>query len=219
MSGTSKLNLERVIHESTPDIGYVEDDAVGLGEWRLGAGTTIPAIGAGALGVAVAATSLNCIAWAAAGTTTDTIRLDWTIPGQFKSAQVGQGETPVLKLLLKVRTRDTTGSATANTDLALTAQIFMHNAAETSLQTLGTAVSNIVGALDYAAAEEEGFAWYTFDLYGAMSAAQKLLALPLGTLQIIVAPDQVVGTALQIELIGSVIRYRRHAGLESLSAR
>lgn len=207
------LNVETILNQSVQDVGFIEDVVVPLGAWTLDTGLTIPAVGGGGIvHRAAIATSLNGICWDATATTTDIARLDWTLPGQFKRAQVyGERQTPLLQLLCKARVRDAaTGS---NADLALTAQVFMHNVAETSLQTLASAVSNTIGATDYADASEEGFAWYTFDLYGGMSAAQKLLALPLATLQILLAPQEAVGTSLYIDLIGTVIRYRRHVSI------
>jgi len=215
MSGANPLNIENVIDQSAQDIGYVEDVSVPLGAWTLGAGTTIAAAGAGIVGRAAAATSLGCIQWDDTADASDIVRLDWTLPGQFKSAQrAGIRQSPMLKLLVKARVLDGTGSATANANLALDAQLFFHNAAETALQTLSAVVTNVVGAADYAAAAEEGFAWYEYDLYAGMSAAQKLLALPMTTMQILLNPNETVGTNLYIEVIGTVIRYRRHASVE-----
>lgn len=221
MSAANKLNLERVIQESQPDIGYTEDAPQPLGAWNLGAGTTIAAAGSGIVGVGTCTSTnaMNVLLWNATADSGDSVRLDWTLPGQFKSKDIGQGEAPILQLLIKARVRDTTGSATANTDLALTVQAVFHKLAQTSIGTLSAVVSNIVGATDYAEAAVDGFAWYTFDVYGAMSAAQKTALSPLDSIQFVVAVDQAVGTALALEVMSTVIRYRRHAGLESLTAR
>jgi hypothetical protein len=221
MSAANKLNLERVISESQPDTGFIEDAPVPLGAWTLGAGTIIPATGAGVVGASTVTSTgvLNVLLWNATADQTDTIRLDWTLPGQFKSKDIGQGEAPVLQLLIKARLRDTTGSATANADLALTATAAFHSVGETAIGALASVVSNTVGATDYAEATVAGFAWYTFDIYGGMSAAQKTALAPLETIQFVVAPQEAVGTALALEVASTVIRYRRHAGLESMSSR
>jgi len=221
MSAANKLNLERVISESQPDTGFIEDAPVPLGAWTLGAGTIIPATGAGVVGASTVTSTgvLNVLLWNATADQTDTIRLDWTLPGQFKSKNIGQGEAPVLQLLIKARLRDTTGSATANADLALTATASFHSVGETAIGALAAVVSNTVGAVDYAEAAVDGFAWYTFDIYGGMSAAQKTALVPLESIQFVVAPQEAVGTALALEVMSTVIRYRRHAGLESMSSR
>jgi hypothetical protein len=221
MCAANKLNLERVISESQPDTGYIEDAPQPLGAWNLGAGTTIAAAGSGIVGVSTVTSTnaMNVLLWNATADSGDTVRLDWTLPGQFKSKDIGQGEAPVLQLLIKARLRDTTGSATANADLALTAQAVFHKLAQTSIGTLSAVVSNTVGATDYAEAAVDGFAWYTFDIYGAMSAAQKTALSPLDSIQFVVGPQEAVGTALALEVMSTVIRYRRHAGLESMSSR
>lgn len=221
MSAANKLNLERVIQESQPDIGYTEDVPMPLGAWTLGAGTIIPATGSGVVGASTVTSTgvLNVLLWNATADQSDTIRLDWTLPGQFKSKSIGQSDAPILQLLIKARLRDTTGSATANADLALTATAAFHAVGETAIGALSAVVSNTVGAVDYAEATVAGFAWYTFDIYGGMSAAQKTALAPLETIQFVVAPQEAIGTALALEVASTVIRYRRHAGLESLSAR
>lgn len=219
MSGTSKLTIGGDLQESAPFRGYTEDHSVPLGSWTLGTGVGFAAVGAGIVGRAASSTSLGGIQWDDTADASDTARLDWTLPGQFKSQAVYSDDTPVFKLLVKARVRDGTGSATANTDLALTAQIYFHAVGGTSVSSLSAVVSNVIGATDYADATEEGFAWYTFDLYGAMSTAQKAALRPLDTMDIVLAPDQAVGTDLYIDVIGTVIRYKRHPSLEDNTAR
>jgi len=217
MPGFSASTIERVMHDSRPDVGWEEDLVVSNSMWRMGDGTTVIARADGGVGVGAIATSFNGIIWDDTADASDTVRLDLALPGQFKQAADDTLFAPVLKFLAKCRVRDLTGSATANTDLALTAQMYFHNEAETSIQSLAAVVSNIIGATDYADATEEGFAWYTFDLYAACSAAQKLLLKPLTTVQIVLAPDQTVGTNLYLEMLSSVIRYRRHCGIATSS--
>jgi hypothetical protein len=207
------------MQRSEPDFGVTRDTPIALAQWSLGAGTIIPARADGAVGREAVATSLSGIIWDDTADQTDTIRLDYTLPGQFKSQAVNKNDTPVLKLLVKARVRDTTGSAGANTNLALNAQMFFHGVGDTALSTLAAAVSVVVGAIDYADATEEGFAWYEYDLYAAMSAAQKLSLIPLETIQIILGPNEAVGTALYIDVIGTVLRMKEHPSLESKSAR
>lgn len=216
---TSPLNLGHALQKSEPDFGVTRDYPVPLSQWTLGAGTIIPARADGAVGREAVATNLNGIVWDDTADASDTIRLDYTLPGQFKSLAVNRNDSPVLKLLVKARTRDTTGSATANTNLALSLQANFHGVAETSISTLGTAVSNVVGATDFADAAEEGFAYYEFDIYAAMSAAQKLSLTPLETIQLVLGPNEAVGTALYIDVVSTVLRIKEHPSLESKSAR
>lgn len=219
MSVANELNLGQVAQQSEPDFGVTRDYPISLSQWTVGAGTAAAARADGAVGREAVATSLNGIIWDDTADASDTVRLDWVLPGQFKSLASNKNDTPVLKLRVKARVRDTTGSATANTDLALTAQVFFHGVGETSLSTLSAAVSKVVGAVDYADAAEEGFAIYEFDLYGAMTAAQKLSLAPEDTFQIILAPNEAVGTALYLEVISTLLRIKEHPSLESKSSR
>jgi hypothetical protein len=219
MGVVNKLNIGKSIQESEPHWGYTEDFSVPLSEWTLNTGVAVGARADGGVGREAVATSLNGIVWDDTADATDIIRFDWTLPGQFKSEGVGRDDVPVLKLLVKARTRDTTGSATANADLALNAQVFFHAVGGTAVSTLSAAISKVVGATDFTDATEEGFAWYEYDIYTAMTAAQKSAIGPLTTMQIQLLPNEAIGTALYIDVVGTVIRYKRHASLESKSAR
>lgn len=213
MPGASSLNIETVLRNAQKtDRGLWKHMFIPLPAWTTTAGVPLAAIGAGAIGNAAAATSLASIKWgAAADTSGEEIQCALVLPPDFR-AQVGT-TTPKLVLYIRCRTLDATGSATANTDLALTAQCFWHKTSDTALSTLSSAVSVIVGAVDYQAAEEEGFALYKFDLTGAMTTAQLAALGPLDSFQIVLEPDQTVGTNLAIEMIGTFLMYEGHASV------
>lgn len=212
MPGASSLNIETVLRNAQKtQRGVWKHMFIPLPAWTTTAGVPLAAIGAGAIGYAAAATSLASIKWgAAADTSGEEIQCALVIPPDFR-AQVGP-TTPKLVLYIRCRTLDGTGSAT-NTDLALTAQCFWHKTSDTALSTLSSAVSTIVGAAAYEAAEEEGFALYKFDLTGAMTTAQLAALGPLDSFQIVLEPDQTVGTNLAIEMIGTFLMYEGHASV------
>lgn len=212
MPGASPLTIESVLRNaSKTERGVWKTMHLPLNSWTLNTGVTLAAVGAGIVGAANAATSLACIQWDDTADASDIIRTSIVIPPDFR-AQISAA-TPKLVLYVRARVLDGTGSATANTDLALQAQCFWHKTADTALSTLSATVSNIIGATDYTAATEEGFILYKFDLTGAMSAAQLALISALDTFQIQLYPDQAVGTDLYIEVVGTFLVYEGHASI------
>lgn len=209
----SILTVEDVLNESKPYRGYVEDVPVPLRDWSLGSGAAYVATTSNIVGYGASATSLNGFVWDPGADTGDTLRLDWTTPGQFAPQPSTLKWNPVLEMHLCLRVRDKTGSASANTDLAMTCQAFWFKSGDTALSTLSSAVSNIIGATIAQDSHVEQFAWYRYNLVGAMTAAQKLALGPRQPFQFVIAPDDTVGTNLQIDMVGSFIRYRRHASL------
>ena len=216
MPGASKLTIENVIRNAEKtERGIWKHLNIPLPAWGTTAGVPLAAIGAGAVGYAASvAASPNClqsIRFAAAATTTDIIQTALAVPPDFR-AQVS-ASTPKLVLFMRCRLLDTTGSATANADFAFTAQAFWHKTADTALSTLATAVTTIIGATDYVATDEAGFVLYKWDIGAAMTAAQLALLGPLDTLNIQIAPDQAVGTALAAEIVNTFLMYEGHASI------
>lgn len=222
MSGASPLTIERVLHESEPDIGFFEEVPVPLFSWRLASGADFAAATTNIVGYAAVETNLMALRWDPGADASDQIRLDWCLPGQFK-IQTGGGEgqhgQPKLILRVKCRVLDNTGSATANTDLAFSLQCFWHKDGATSLSTLATAVSAVIGATDYIAAVEEGFVWFDLDITGAMTAAQLAAIDGSESITMVLGPNETVGTNLYIDLIATKIKYLRHASLRPKSLR
>ncbi len=211
MPGASPLNIETVLRNAVKtERGVWKHQIIPLPAWTTTAGVPLAAIGAGAIGNAAAATSLACIKWgAAADTSGEEIQCALVVPPDFR-AQIG-AKTP--NLILYARCRVVDAATGSNSDLALTAQCFWHKTGDTALSTLSAAVSTIVGATDYASDAEEGFVLYKFDLTAAMSAAQLALLGPLDSFQIVLEPDQTVGTSLSIEMINTFLMYEGHASI------
>lgn len=220
--GASPLTIERVIDSSQSDSAYFEELPVHLAAWRLNTGLIPVATTTGTVGVAAAATSLMSLAWEATADQTDIIRLDTCFPNQFaiqRNGGVGRNTQPKYILRVKCRVRDTSGSATANTDLALVCQAFWHKDGATALSTLGTPISVVVGATDFAQAEEEGFVWRDFDITGAMTAAQLAALDGSENIAIQLYPNEAIGTALELQIVATKIKYLRHATLRLDSMR
>lgn len=216
------LNVESEIRRipQNTSAGIVRSHPIALGDFTLGAGTTIPAAGSGVVGRTLAATALNVISWNATADNGDTIALDWTLPLEFRPSSFSETTTTPtgelakqvcnIELWLKIRLTDTTGSATANADLKMQVTPLWHNTDGTALGTLGAAIQQTVGAIDYAEASEEGFVWYRFDITGAMTAAQRNALRPLTTLQLTINPHEAVGTALRLDLAGAILVELEH---------
>jgi hypothetical protein len=221
--GASPLTINTVIDQSVSDDGaYFEELPIPLSAWRLNTGLIPVATGAGIVGVAAAATSLMSLAWNATADATDIIRLDTCLPNQFaiqRNGGNGRNANPKLILRVKCRLRDTSGSASPNADLALTCQAFWHKDGATALATLGTPVSVVIGAADFAEADEEGFVWRDFDITGAMTAAQLAALDGSESVAIQLYPNEAVGTALEIQMIATKIKYLRHATLRTPAMR
>lgn len=216
MAGASPLNIESVLRSAVKtERGVWKDIPLPLAAWTLNTGVVLAAVGAGIVGnataVAAAPSNLACIQWDDTADASDIIRTSIVLPPDFR-AQIS-AKAPNLILYVRARVLDGTGSATANTDLALQAQCFWHKTGDTALSTLAAVVANTIGATDYVAADEEGFVLYKFDLTAAMSAAQLALLGPLDTFQIQLFPQEAVGTNLYIEMIGSFLVYEGHASI------
>jgi len=220
------LNLESQIRAfpKTSAAGIVRDYPIALGQLTLDAGTTIPAAGSGIVGRTNAATALRVIAWNATADNGDIIALDWTLPRQFHPSSVSEvsGTTLAvntrrrrcsLRLRLKMRLTDLTGSATANADLKVQVTALWHNVGDTSLNTLASAVEQTVGATDYADAAEEGFVWYEFDITGAMTEVKRNALTPGATFQISINPHEAIGTNLRLDLAGALVSVVEHLTL------
>lgn len=211
MPGASALTIESVLRNAQKtERGLWKHMFIPLPAWTTTAGVPLAAIGAGAIGNAQAASNFACVKWgAAADASGEEIQCALVIPPDFR-AQVGT-KTP--NLILYVRARLTDAAAGDTPSLKLTAQCVWHKTADTAVSTLSAVVGVTIGAANYAAAEEEGFLLWKFDLTGAMSAAQLALLGPLDSFQIILEPDQTVGANLSIEMINTFLMYEGHASV------
>lgn len=227
MGGSSQLTLEHDIDRSVPIGGYTEDIPLPLGSWTLEDGTTIPAVGAGIVGMAQIDSGgggvSTVIQWDDTADNNDIIRNDWCLPGQFKHrGNLEPHEAryePILKLMVLARLKDGTGAASPNADLALQCDPAWLHIGDATISTLTTAVSNTVGATDYTDSQLNGFAWYTFDLVAAMSTAQKNAISPGDAFAFRLHPQEAIGTNLFLEVMAARVRIGRHASLATVSDR
>lgn len=217
MGGSWSLTAERMIHESRPDIGYSEDIPVPLGAWRLDNGLTIPAVGAGIVGWATVATDARVIEWDDTADDGDIIRLSWALPRQFKWRRLQshmEHADPKIILQTLCRVADIAnggaGGATANTDLALVCQAYWLNDKSTTLYSLSSPVSVVIGANDYPNNNIEGFSWRSFDITAAMSDEQLDNLPSLGNMDFTLSPNEAVGTNLAVQVLATRIHIVRH---------
>jgi len=173
MPGASALTIEPVLKAAQKTkYGLPKHIPLPLSSWTLNTGVVLAAVGAGSAGNANAATNLACIQWDDTADQTDIIRCSIVLPPDFRTSI--DGNSPKIVLYVKARVLDGTGSATANTNLALQADAYWHKTGDADLSTHSAVVSNVIGAVDYTASQENGFALYKFDLTTNMSAAQLL---------------------------------------------
>jgi hypothetical protein len=213
--GVSPHNIETAIRESVPStIGFPHTENIRLADWILsGSGAAILhgqliAAGANIVGVKALETGtadILGICWDAAATTTDGIKFVGGLPADFNE------DRDELWLSVWVRKHDTTGSATENADLALTATL-KHFCSGSAEATAETAVSETLAAKSalttYAAFVRYDFCW----------SGQGLKAN--GAFEIELAPQEAVGTALEIHMLpNSQLRYNRHACIRDLTQR
>jgi hypothetical protein len=214
MPGASALTIEPVLKAAQKTkYGLPKHIPLPLSSWTLNTGVVLAAVGAGSAGNANAATNLACIQWDDTADQTDIIRCSIVLPPDFRTSI--DGNSPKIVLYVKARVLDGTGSATANTNLALQADAYWHKTGDADLSTHSAVVSNVIGAVDYTAAQENGFALYKFDLTTNMSAAQLLSLAALDTFQMRLYPNEAVGTDLYIEVIHTFVVYDAHASIPS----
>lgn len=217
MGGSWSLTAERMIHESRPDIGYSEDIPVPLGAWRLDSGLTIPAVGAGIVGMATVAVNYRVIEWDDTADANDIIRLSWAIPRQFKWRKLQshmEHANPKIVLQALCRVADIAnggaGGATANADLELRCQAYWLGSGSTQGYSLASPIGVVVGATDYPNEDIQGFQWRSFNITDAMSAAQINDLPALGNMDFTLFPHEQVGTDLVVQVLATRIHIVRH---------
>lgn len=219
----NKLNLENEIRglPQGSSVGIIRSHPIPLGAFTLATGATIPVVGSGIVGHTTVANVFDGISWDDTADENDIISLSWTLPFEFRPSSVveASGTTLdvntrqkrcVLRLYLKLRLTDTTGSATANADLKVQVQPIMHVTGGTAPITLASVIEKTVGATDYEDGTEEGFAYYEFDITGNMTEAQRNALTPGATIRINIKPHEAIGTNLRLDLLGAVIVCNEH---------
>jgi len=198
--GHHPLAIEGDIENSEPVAGYRADlGPVFAANWTLATGLAFAASGAGIVGVGaieLGTNDMRGLIWDAAADATDQAMLCFTLPGEFSASE------DQLVISLWMRKFDTTGSATENADLAM-AGILTHLGTGDTAGDVETTVSNTLAVMT-AATTRAAFAKYDFTF------SAKGLA-PDEFVQFIVGPNEAVGTALQVHLLGTRVRVKRHA--------
>jgi hypothetical protein len=230
--GAGGTDLIQAFNKSIAHEGVMVEQPIPLGSWKLAAGTTIAAAGAGIVGVGAIMTSYNGLIWDPAADTGDAVICDWCTPGDFRGIggsekYPSKSDGPQLQLLVLARKLDKTGSATDNTDLRLTGDMLWlysnpdetlgARGGDTALNSLTTKATALLDA-KAAATTEEAFHWYALDIGARLEAESKTLK-PYSAVQIALSVDDTVGTNLAVEVIATAIRYRRHLAIEPKSRR
>lgn len=203
--------------------GFPKCLPIDLSSWCLTTGAPMPATGAGVVGYGAIASTLNGLIWDDTAAETDIIRWRGLVPADYHRSPEAFGEKNTIVLAVYARKLDTTGSATDNADLALVATPYWHSpsytaagvagSGDTAIKTVNTAISNTL-TVDAAAATEEAFRWYEFDLLknanfttAAIGSAARLALKPRSPLQILLNPQEAVGTDLAIEVLATELWY------------
>lgn len=191
----------------------------------------MPATGANVVGYGAISSTLVGLVWNATADANDQAILPLTIPADFFADTGRPGGKARLLVRVKARKRDTTGSATDNADLALTLNAHWHNSAfsadgltesdgDTSVSTLAAVISNTLNASSGATdGAEEKFRWYDFDVTAAMTDAQRQALRPGASMKLTLAPQEAVGTALAIDVLGVQVLYRGTATIPAPKVR
>lgn len=128
---------QRLQLEYADDYGLMRHQDIDLARFRTGAGLTLPATGAGIVGVGAIATNLSGIVWDAAADAGDTIRLPWTVPSDYRQDTGKQGDRSAIILALRMRKIDT-GANPDNATLSMDTMAYWQNPAYAAPATPGT---------------------------------------------------------------------------------
>ena len=203
--------------------GFVEETTLPIGGWVLDSGAPIPATGSGAVGYGDIATGWTGYIWKATAATTDIIKFDIGTCGWWKPVGYGMPAEHLngLQLVVLARRKDTTGSATEDTTLGLTADVgwftpalvakgpYPSRSADAAWNTLTTKASAVPAAKTTSLGD---FATYTLDI-GARLIAESKSIKTQSPAWVKLSVTSTVGTALAIEVGEIRLRYARHGSL------
>jgi hypothetical protein len=195
-----------------------------LNSFQLVTGAIIPT-GSGNVrnGVAGTTNTLSAIQWVATATTADIIRLNWTLPFDFRRDWTNadaRGNRPRIVLAIQGRqaltgTFDATLGFSAN---AVWASPTINHI--TGAQSAGNAAANVLAAnvnvltpALFAEAALDGLRWYFIDITAAMTAAQRRGLRPGAAFNFSLAPTVTVGTNLRLDITSAQVIYRAHANV------
>jgi hypothetical protein len=221
MPGTSKLNLERTIHESLPINGFKKGLGLPIENSRVGlsaiSGSTAPE---------TVAIETNQVAakWDHGDGTSAILHWQFPMPLDFNPNAYGppvSGSENVQKnVILKADIRKI-DSADENADLAYTCKIYFRSTGDADLSTNTTVISQTLsGTLAAASTNLDGFATYTWDI-GAALRTDSLDLQPGDIIRICIAPHETVGTTdMDVEMTDAVLYYYASAaGISTVANR
>lgn len=225
-------NFDSVRNAMEPGRGFMHEFAIPRPAWTLAAGGPLVASTTNIVGFKASMTSMIGMVWDAGADTGDIVSYNGSLPGDF--VQIGGDgrypsatDGPQFQLLVYARKLDTTGSAADNADLRLTGDLYwLHSDPDEAVgarggdQALNHLTTKATALLDTLAADsvEQAYHWYVLDIGARLEAETKVLK-PYSAFRLDLAPDDTVGTALNIEVIGTILRYRRHSALGVRSRR
>lgn len=198
--------------------GYADGIVIFPSNWLLANGGPL-AQGSGNIQYKTNATNLIGIAFTAAAGTSDSIQLAWQLPSHWAEFDDRVGKRG--KIMLRLKVRNVGSGGTANDDILLQTQVYIHNssfstakppvesAGDTSL-TSGSAVVTALVPARAADSAEESFRVLEFDLTSKLTAAQCEALKPGSTFQINVSVDQTVSANNEVHICGAELCYMRH---------
>jgi len=222
------FDLDKAMVGNENEFGHPEEMILPIGGATLDSGAPVPATASGAVGYGAVETSLKGLIWKATAATTDIVVWDFGTTSLFRPTGYGQPATlNGLQVLVLARRKDTTGSATEDTTLGLTADLRYYfpglaakgawpaRSADSALVTLTTKASAIPAAKSTTIA---GFQWYTLDIGARLVAESKFIQDQCaGTIALSVTGT--VGTALAIEVAAVRVRYVAFAAARNKAER
>lgn len=177
----------------------------------------------GTVGFALLTTTQVGMRWEATADQTDRWQYPWQVPPTYRRDTGANTARSSLVVRVKARKVDISGSATDNTDLALTLQAYFHSGAmsndgvqtagDTSVAPLGAAISNTLNALaasDDLDADPENYRIYTFDVGAAMTDAQRAALKADASLTFSLAPNEAPGTGIAIDVLWADVIFTGH---------
>lgn len=193
-------NFESFVETTEPNGGYPKHWPVPLGAWNV-------VTDEGDLAFGVCETGTNDIyaySWNATGTTDDLIVLAGMIPLDYDPVK------DKLVLRYRVRKLDTTGSAGANADLAMTHSLILLGTTDTAPRK--PTIANHVLAGKTTDDDLDAFELVEIDLSGNDIKPGEMFSLAISV-------NEAVGTALAVNLIGTEFRYWGNASYNDRSLR
>lgn len=200
--------------------------SIPLRSLQLATGAVIPT-GSGGVryGVAGSTNTLSAIQWVATAATSDVIRLNWSLPWDFRRDWTNtdaKGNRPRVVLAIEGRqaltgTFDATLGWTANAiwrNPTINHRTGAQSAGEAAANTLAAPVTALTPAL-FAEAALDGLRWYFLDITAAMTAAQRRALRPGAAFDFTLAPTVTVGTNLRLDITAVQVMYRAHANVST----